>query len=698
MSIYKKIIVAAGLLLPMSLLAQNSEKEDTLQGGFLQTVVISYYNNNADFYGRRYDGQARTERLLDNIPGINLISRGNFAQEPVLHGMSDGQINVTINSMHLFGACTDRMDPITSYIEPNNMKSLQVCSGSCFSSCGAAIGGGLNFDLRQAQDNASKKWSGSAGTGFETNAAARQFLGNIQYSSKRFAFSLDGIYRKAGDYSPGGNKNENIEKYDEWTKENGFTVDDKGRINFSQYEKWNAHANALYQLNTHQTLSADYLQDEASNVGYPALIMDVAYARSKTGSITHEYHNANKVLYYWQTKIYYNDINHAMDNSKRPMEELPMQMMEMNMTGHSQTDGAYTQLYWKASSSHLIKAKLESYYNRWHADMMMMAMDSSNSSMNMLTIPDAERSVVGLDVTDEIRLTNAWYVTPGIHTEYNRSSIFSSGGKDMLASVYSGNPDKTHWLYNAFAELDYRPASPFGFGLKLARAMRAPTLKEMYAFYLYNRVDGYDYIGNPGIKKESSFNSEVSFSYRQKNFEAVIKGFGYLFQNYIAAFVQSGDSSMTPGAIGVKQSGNIHSAYIAGASLLFNWKLSQKILFNSNNTWQQGADKNDNYLPMIMPFKSVNTLRYSISSWRFFVEGIGAAAQNKTSTFYGETRTPGFFIADGGADKSINLHGSQVILSLTCNNIFNRYYYENLDVIKLPREGRNFIVHATYNF
>jgi iron complex outermembrane receptor protein len=269
----------------------------------------------------------------------------------------------------------------------------------------------------------------------------------------------------------------------------------------------------------------------------------------------------------------------------------------------------------------------------------------------------------------------------------------------MLDSIYSGNPSRNNWLLNAFIELGYHPASAFGFDLKLAEAMRAPTLKEMYACYLYNRVDGYDYIGSPAIKKESSFNTEINFSYRQKDFDATIKGFGYFFQNYIAGLVQMDYMPMTAGANGVKQYGNIHSANIIGASLLFNWHLSSKILFSSNTTIQQGKDDNNNYLPMMMPLKSINTLRYAASNWRFFVEGIGASAQNKTSAFYGETNVPGFFIADAGADKTIDVHGgSQLIFSLTCDNIFNTYYYESADVIKLPRAGRNFILHVTYNF
>ncbi|ANI88566.1 hypothetical protein A9P82_04205 [Arachidicoccus ginsenosidimutans] len=678
----------------MCLAAQQVKKNDTIQGGFLQTVIINNSGKNANFHGMRYDGQARTERLLENIPGVSLISRGNFAQEPVLRGMSNGQINITIDGMHIFGACTDRMDPITSYIEPNNMKAVQVSGGPEFGAGGATIGGSMNFNLRNAQTDTVHSWKGAVGTGFETNASARQFLSNLQYSSRRLAFSVDGIYRKAGNYSPGGNKTKNIERYGKWTAANGFSVDKKGRINFSQYEKWNLHANALYRLSRHQSLSADYLQDEGTNIGYPALTMDVAFARTKMASITHEYRNNDKALYYWQTKVYYNDVNHAMDDTKRPKEEVSM---HMDMPGHSKTGGAYSQMYWQISANQLVRIKAEAYYNRWHASMTMYPNDGGNI-MYMLTIPDAQRTVVGVDAVDEIHIGDGWQLMPGIHGEYNRSSIYSAEGKATLTSIYTGNPDRTTGLYNAYLQLNYHAVSPFSFGIKLARGMRAPTLKEAYAFYLFDRVDGYDYLGNPTIKKEESYNTEFSIGYAERGFTATLKGFGYFFHNYIAGFVQSGFSPMTSGANGVKQYGNISSAHIIGATLLADWNISKRILFNSNTTWQKGRDKNKNYLPMMPPLKSANTFRYNTHGWRLFVEGIGAAAQNKVSSFYGETHTPGFLIADAGADKTIDFNGQQIILGLTCNNIFNKYYYEHLDVIKLPREGRNFIMHVTYNF
>src|SRR5690606_7757114 len=56
--------------------------------------------------------QALTDKLLEQTPRVTLIKRGNFAQEPTIRGLNQGQMTISIDGMRIFGACTDRMDPI----------------------------------------------------------------------------------------------------------------------------------------------------------------------------------------------------------------------------------------------------------------------------------------------------------------------------------------------------------------------------------------------------------------------------------------------------------------------------------------------------------------------------------------------------------------------------------------------------------
>ncbi|MFA5245946.1 MAG: hypothetical protein WC380_11645, partial [Pedobacter sp.] len=59
-----------------------------------------------------------TEDILSRIEGVSLIRRGPIGMEPSLRAFSAGQVNVVIDGMKFFGACTDKMDPVTIYTEP----------------------------------------------------------------------------------------------------------------------------------------------------------------------------------------------------------------------------------------------------------------------------------------------------------------------------------------------------------------------------------------------------------------------------------------------------------------------------------------------------------------------------------------------------------------------------------------------------
>ncbi|HRN58215.1 MAG TPA: TonB-dependent receptor plug domain-containing protein, partial [Agriterribacter sp.] len=94
----------------------------------LQEVVVQHdarlRNSREKKHGT--DLQTSSDQLLESIAGINMIKRGNYAWEPTIRGLNAGQVNVTISGMAVFGACTDRMDPASSYIEPNNLQSITV--------------------------------------------------------------------------------------------------------------------------------------------------------------------------------------------------------------------------------------------------------------------------------------------------------------------------------------------------------------------------------------------------------------------------------------------------------------------------------------------------------------------------------------------------------------------------------------------
>ncbi|PZP52115.1 MAG: hypothetical protein DI598_01490 [Pseudopedobacter saltans] len=690
----KKISISLFLLVPITVFSQVSESLEKFNPVTqLDSVTVqSNIEGKTQKYG---NGYTRTEKLLETIPGISLVNRGNYAQEPIIRGFSDGQTMLTLNGMHVFGACTDKMDPSTSYLEPSNLQKINLVTGPAFGIGGSSIGGGLQFILKEAQTGMLSKWTSMLSSQYEINGNMHQLLGQVHYSAQRWAVLIDALYRKANDYSPGGDKSENITKYGQWQSSQVFTINDAGKVNFSQYSKWNVHVNSVYKFSDNRVLKLDYLHDDGNNIGYPALSMDVKYARSNIMGLHYIENNANKRISYWETAAYYNKINHVMDDTKRPLDQLPM---HMDMPAWSDTKGLFSQIFWELTNHQKLKIKVETYNNRWHAEMTMFP-KNGGASMFMLTIPDAQRTMIGTDLEDHIHINEKWKLIAGGHLEYNKSDIFSDAGMKQLSTITTENSSTQHLLYNLYGNLQFNLSESVSTNLSISRSMRAPTLRETYALYLFNPMDNFDYIGNTNLKRESAWNIEWSWLYRTIKWNINVKAYSYFLQNYIAGILASNYNPMTESASGVKQFSNIPNATIMGMEATFQYLLSKKWTINSYNSYGYGKDNYKRALPLIQSLRSSNTLQWSPKeTLQFYIENLSTIRQNHVSSFYGEKETPGFAIFHVGANKKLTFNHQIFSIGMDVRNIFNKYYFEHLDVVQLPRQGRNIQFRITYQF
>ena len=89
---------------------------------------------------------ATTEDILSRLPEINMIKRGSYGTEPLIRSYNTGQSNLLIDGMRIHGACTDKMDPVSIYVEPQNLQSIQVQTshGTQF---GSTLGGTINLKM-----------------------------------------------------------------------------------------------------------------------------------------------------------------------------------------------------------------------------------------------------------------------------------------------------------------------------------------------------------------------------------------------------------------------------------------------------------------------------------------------------------------------------------------------------------------------
>src|SRR5690606_20136937 len=144
-----------------------------------------------------------TEDILARMEGVSMIRRGPIGMEPSLRGFSSGQVNLVLDGMKVFGACTDKMDPVSIYIEPMNLQQIGVEHGANGLEMGSSIGGAVNLGMADANVLNERNLARAITAEFQTAARSVQEAWVTNYSDKDRAGRFAGTHRKASEYTNG---------------------------------------------------------------------------------------------------------------------------------------------------------------------------------------------------------------------------------------------------------------------------------------------------------------------------------------------------------------------------------------------------------------------------------------------------------------------------------------------------------------
>jgi iron complex outermembrane recepter protein len=150
---------------------------------------------------------AKTRPVEDHmsaISGLDMVTRANFAKDPVIRGLRDGRVNVLVDGMRMTPACVDGMDPITAYVESDNLQAIEISRGQeAQPLASTAPGGSVNFAMARPVLNSG--FTGSAETGYHTASSQHFLQSGLSYGGEQWAVRLSGTYRIAGDLIDGHN-------------------------------------------------------------------------------------------------------------------------------------------------------------------------------------------------------------------------------------------------------------------------------------------------------------------------------------------------------------------------------------------------------------------------------------------------------------------------------------------------------------
>ncbi len=626
-----------------------------------QQHLVDYYRTN----------QAATlEEILARLPEASLIRRGAYGMEPAIRSFSAAQVNVLVDGMRIHGACTDKMDPATIYIEPINLENLQVLTGATGFLSGSATGGTVHLKMAEPELNSLHKFSGTVNSGYQS--VSRGF---IQSASLNFAphdhwaLLATGTYRSNQNYK-GGNRE---------------------TVPFSQFEKVNYSLSASYKISRRTQLKANLLGDDGWNIGYPALPMDVGYAAARIAAISIRQENMTDKLLSWQLKLYSNRVSHSMDDTHRP--NVPM---HMDMPGISKTSGMVAEAEIKRSGTQRFMVRADATTTFLKASMTMY--QAGQQPMYMLTWPDNRRNHAGLSASWLVQTDSTLKLQINGRAEISGYQLTTDEAKQQISILDYHSPNRTDLLKSLAMQIQKKWHRSFLLTAALSYSERAPSASELYGFWLYNSHDGYDYIGNPELKTEKALQAELNVAFQHRRSRIQVSIFASELPHYISAVADPVYSAMTIGAHGVKRYINLNRAFITGAEGSIFVPATALLTAVSTVRFTAGTDAKGEPLPFIAPLKNMTSLRFAPGSVSLMLEAESAVTQKRFQPDAREDGTPGYFLLHFRFRVQTSIAENIIDLQGGIENMFDRKYHEHLDWGNFPRPGRNFYLQAKITF
>ena len=249
----RKIIFVVFFSSISSYVFAQQTKQDSLVPILIQEIIV--IGKKTTISEKQSKPLTSIDDYLQKSAKVDMIKRGAYAWEPIINSMPTERTLITIDGMRIFGACTDKMDPVTSYVEVSNLSEATISSGQEGACFGNTIGGSI--DLKRNQNNfGNQKWNFNLNSGIETNNQQKIIGTAVNYADSLEYVDADFMLRNAENYKAGNNR----------------------EILFSQFKKMNFSVTSGFKLTKNKWIEGSLIYDKATDVGYPALPMDVSLA------------------------------------------------------------------------------------------------------------------------------------------------------------------------------------------------------------------------------------------------------------------------------------------------------------------------------------------------------------------------------------------------------------------------------------
>jgi iron complex outermembrane receptor protein len=622
--------------------------------------------------------------FLKTQPGFAAIRRGGYAIDPVMRGFKYEQLNIQYDGgIKVTHACPNRMDPVSSHIRAQDIEKIEIVKGPYSVRYGQTMGGIINLIQKRPERSSTFITRTGAEIGYDSNGDSRMARAMLTFSNMHYDLFLSGGTQDVGNYQDG----------------DGATVPSSYRVNdYLARLGLNFSDNQRLQLSWRQSFTRDVL-----HAGLP---MDSKSDDTDIWSLDYRYQNISPKVYALNAKLYGSHVDHVMNNFQRPNIRMVKAVADVqsDMLGGKVEIGLMPTpkglWYWGVDFQETEKA---GFRNR-----EVYMMNGTMLNPPKLFTDDIWQDAVlrNIGVYSEMRYTFSATRSFLAGFRIDRVSSRADSPAPQFISEYGNLGEQNEITWGATLTLNQKLSPKTDLQIAVGRGARTADITERYINHLTVGQDAYEYFGNPFLKPEVNYQSDVTLSYRQQLFTVSANIFYAYIDNYITARV---DESLP--RLYLPQSEpkftrrfvNIDRARQTGFEFNLMLKPHALVLLRNTLSYTHATDLvSGDPLPEIPPFAWTSSVRYNTQA--FFIEGSLRlnAAQNRISKEFGERETPGFTVVNLLMGKQLAKFAE---LNFAVENLFDAAYYEHLnraynnmsETGVLYEPGRNFKVILKLN-
>ncbi|MDG2106515.1 MAG: TonB-dependent receptor [Gammaproteobacteria bacterium] len=625
--------------------------------------------------------------LLKSINGISTIRRGGHGLDPVIRGQSDQRLNSSIDGAIVYGACSSKMDPASTYVNIENYDSITVIKGSQSVLYGAGGPGGVvRYERVTEPLSQANAYKFKIGQTFDSNAEAKTTIGDFTLGLGQAYFRINGSYSEAGNYETG-----------------------TGLKPLTEYETSNYAAIIGKRLDDGSKLEFTYTNNSQENIGFAGLPMDIVY--SYTDIYNLKYHRVTQFGPFSSMKVelYNSDMDHLMDNyTMRSVDS-------MKTPAASDTYGGRI----IGATDNGMKVGVDYEHNTRDAEQNMVI---SGTERHLAYLwPGAEIAKLGLFLEKDNKISDQTTMSYGLRldrVETDATRAADDPGSAHMAQVtanslytahYSGTVTAGKRDFSNFSGFlrytkDYGPMSSAY--ISLSRNERTPDATELFNAKTSMAMAGkyrLRHIGNPNLNSEVHTILEIGFE--NMFMGSHVNGSLYLndISDYITTY-RASDGTYDNTINDARIYKNI-DATIWGYELTAQKDLTSNIktIFNLNYT--HGDDDTQNRpLAQMMPLSGDISLEYQTGSVNYGLRANFADTQDRFDSRVLDTgRTGGYTVYDlyAGFEPTPNIRFTMGISNLTDKRYATHLNSTNsLDATadRVDEPGRSFWGSLIYDF